>query len=390
MENQKINEGPAPGTRVLVSSKENQFLTVDMFDQSRAKSALMVASTFAASSLIPEHYQQRPENVLVAMYRSARLGMDLFSYMETTYCVHGRLGHESKFVVSLINTSGKFKTPLMYEMSGEIKRDQNGSLSKASTRICKAWAILKETGDKISQDIGIDMAFLEGWATKPGPDKTLKSNKWQTMPDIMLQYRAAAFFGRMYCPELVMGLNTKDELDDIQDAEAIDVTETGKDIFEKGVEVSTAAEPVLDPAMEVKVTPEATTAGNGPSGQATVPEPQRVAEPVDVAAVPPAASPIAQKTPTPQPVEIKYLPLTADEAAGEPPVEPVSFKLFLLRKFTAEQKDLDVFLLSKKYLGMGETASDLSDSYLKILRERWVKFLAAYEAFKTSRKVGAA
>jgi hypothetical protein len=53
----------------------------------------------------------------------------------------------------------------------------------------------------------MDMAEKEGWLKKNG-------SKWQTMPQVMLRYRAASFFARMNCPELSIGLYSKEELDD--------------------------------------------------------------------------------------------------------------------------------------------------------------------------------
>lgn len=54
----------------------------------------------------------------------------------------------------------------------------------------------------------IEMAVREGWFTKSG-------SKWQTMPEVMLRYRAAAFFGKLYAPELLMGLRTAEEEQDL-------------------------------------------------------------------------------------------------------------------------------------------------------------------------------
>jgi hypothetical protein len=54
----------------------------------------------------------------------------------------------------------------------------------------------------------MEMAKLEGWLDKPG-------SKWKTMPELMLKYRAAAFFGRLYAPEIMMGLYSADEVVDI-------------------------------------------------------------------------------------------------------------------------------------------------------------------------------
>ena len=67
----------------------------------------------------------------------------------------------------------------------------------------------KATGERIEgPKVSIQMARDEGWATKNG-------NKWKTMPELMLMYRAAAFLIRTYAPEISMGLRTDDEIIDI-------------------------------------------------------------------------------------------------------------------------------------------------------------------------------
>jgi hypothetical protein len=43
------------------------------------------------------------------------------------------------------------------------------------------------------------------------------------MPAQMLRYRAAAFWQRVYCPEISMGLYTEDEINDIQEVEYVEV-----------------------------------------------------------------------------------------------------------------------------------------------------------------------
>jgi hypothetical protein len=52
------------------------------------------------------------------------------------------------------------------------------------------------------------MAKAEGWYGKNG-------SKWQTMPELMLQYRASAFFLRTQCASLAMGFLTAEENEDI-------------------------------------------------------------------------------------------------------------------------------------------------------------------------------
>jgi hypothetical protein len=51
------------------------------------------------------------------------------------------------------------------------------------------------------------MAKAEGWLTRAG-------SKWQSMPELMIRYRAASFFGRLYCPDILNGMYTADEVAD--------------------------------------------------------------------------------------------------------------------------------------------------------------------------------
>ena len=56
----------------------------------------------------------------------------------------------------------------------------------------------------------MQMAKDEGWYGKAG-------SKWKTMPELMLQYRSAAFFQRTYAPEISMGMQTVEEIRDVVD-----------------------------------------------------------------------------------------------------------------------------------------------------------------------------
>jgi hypothetical protein len=58
------------------------------------------------------------------------------------------------------------------------------------------------------------MAKAEGWATKSG-------SKWRTMPDLMIRYRAAAMWGRLYIPDMLIGISYSQE--EVMDIEPITV-----------------------------------------------------------------------------------------------------------------------------------------------------------------------
>jgi hypothetical protein len=62
------------------------------------------------------------------------------------------------------------------------------------------------------------MAKAEGWSTKAG-------SKWITMPELMLRYRAAAFFARLYAPDITLGMMTAEEARDITERDVTPIPE---------------------------------------------------------------------------------------------------------------------------------------------------------------------
>ena len=169
------------------------FTTQDGFELAQRAAKLL-----AQSSLVPKEYQGNIPNCVIALNMSARMNADPLMVMQNLYIVHGRPGWSSQFLISTFNTSGRFSA-LRYEWVGKQGTDDYG---------CRAWAIEKETGERLEgSTITIDLAKQEGWYGKNG-------SKWQTMPQQMLMYRAAAWFIRAYAPELAMGMHTADEIID--------------------------------------------------------------------------------------------------------------------------------------------------------------------------------
>lgn len=70
---------------------------------------------------------------------------------------------------------------------------------------CRAWTLDAATGDRVlGPPVSLDMAEREGWTSKPG-------SKWKSMPEVMLRYRAASFFGRLYASVILLGMHSTDE-----------------------------------------------------------------------------------------------------------------------------------------------------------------------------------
>jgi len=147
------------------------------------------------SDLIPTHFKNKPANVLIALGMAKRLDIDFFEMANALYVVHGRPAFSAAFIISRINNSGKFKTPLLFDSEGSGKTLKvTCSSTNHYDQLCKV-------------TVGMDMAIAEGWDKNP---------KYRSMPEQMLVYRSASFFCRRYCPEVLMGAKTLDEVEDIE------------------------------------------------------------------------------------------------------------------------------------------------------------------------------
>lgn len=208
-----------------------------------------MAESLANSTIIPEAFRNtlmvkdrydaqakkwiyRPEanpngvsNCIIALNMAQRLGADPMMIMQNLYLVDGRPSWSSQFIIAAINSSGRY-SPLRFDITGgeeeieipyavtdwvynQVTKKKEPVESNQTARVknykCVAWVIEKATGERLeSTPITMEMAVKEGWYQKNG-------SKWQSMPEQMLRYRAASFFGRIYAPDLLMGLRTQEE-----------------------------------------------------------------------------------------------------------------------------------------------------------------------------------
>ena len=155
------------------------------------------AKLLASSTLVPKDFQGNMSNCAIALNIAKRLGADPFMVIQNIDIIHGRPAFRATFLIAMVNASGRF-TPLQFSMTGD-----------GATRGCFAHCKAKDTGEVIEgPEITMSMAKAEGWSTKSG-------SKWVTLPELMLRYRAAAFFARIYAPDITLGMHTSEERQDM-------------------------------------------------------------------------------------------------------------------------------------------------------------------------------
>ena len=171
--------------------------------------AQRIANLLSASTIVPLPYRGREgvSNCVIALEMSRRLGISILSIMQNMYVVNGHPSFSSSMMISIVNSCGQFSR-LQFETSGS-----------GESLECYAWAIDKTTGKRLDGvKVTWTMAKKEGWISKG-------CSKWQTMPELMIRYRAAAFWARLYCPDLLMGVAYLPE-----EAETIAESETPQEI----------------------------------------------------------------------------------------------------------------------------------------------------------------
>ena len=235
-----------------------------------------MAKMYTESTIVPEAYKGNIGNCVIALDMATRMGINPLMVMQNLYIVKGNPSWSSKFLIATINMSGKYSA-LRYRKRnlGKVgKVNYNETVLDDRTRRntlavkefdgtnidnieCVAYATELASGEVLESDpITIETAIKEGWYTKNG-------SKWATMPTLMLTYRAAAFWQRMYCPEISMGFLTKEEADDVQDAEYVEVPAKGRlseiaaeaaGVKEPSGEQETNKQPSKEPAAKAQET----------------------------------------------------------------------------------------------------------------------------------------
>lgn len=163
--------------------------------------AMQAAEMLASSSMVPTTYQNNPGSCFIALNTALRLRMDPLMIMQNLYVVQGRPSWSGQFAIALVNICPKFELT-WFEF-------RNGGDFQAGVRMC---AQLKTGQHVYGTWVTPEMVKAEGWG-----------KKWQTMPEQMYKYRAAAFFARTNCPEALLGLSVEGEAEDMADKSQSDI-----------------------------------------------------------------------------------------------------------------------------------------------------------------------
>jgi hypothetical protein len=194
----------------------------DSFDRVM-KLAEIMAGGFAT---VPKHLQKNVGDCAAIIMQSMQWNMSPFAVAQKTHLINGVLGYEAQLVNAVITSMAPTKNRLNFDWFGpweniigrfeertSKKTDDDGYPKKYRV---PAWTIEDERG------LGIRV-----WATLKGEDsprelkllmtqaRTRNSTLWADDPKQQIAYLGIKRWARLYCPDVILGVYTPDELEEI-------------------------------------------------------------------------------------------------------------------------------------------------------------------------------
>lgn len=176
---------------------------------------------------VPDHLKGQESDCLAITMQSAQWRMNPFAVAQKTHVIGGVLGYEAQLVNALISSSNAIQGRFKYEYGGngwdkcttskeikETKTGRNGSYEV--TKRVRGWSDADEQG-----------LFIRVGATLRGDDEITwgepvylssvvirNSPLWASNPKQQMAYLAVKYWARLYCPEVILGVYTPDELEE--------------------------------------------------------------------------------------------------------------------------------------------------------------------------------
>lgn len=173
------------------------------------------AMTFAqmmarADKAIPEHLRNNVGMCLAVTLDAMSFGFNPIALARGSYAVGNTLSYEAKVYAAALNTSGYLRTRPKISYTGEVS-----GMHKVKAK--------EGTRDAPSGDLVCTIsAFIVGeeeikeWSSPKLSEITTKNSPlWYSDPKLQLYYYTMRAWARIHLPEVMLGVQTRDEVDDM-------------------------------------------------------------------------------------------------------------------------------------------------------------------------------
>ena len=201
-------------TAVITPVQENQQTVMSALDIMMNETVMVriesMAARMATSKITtPKHLQGNEGDCMAIIMQAMQWGMNPYAVAQKTHLVNGTLGYEAQLVNAVITARAPVKERLHFEWYGDWSK-VNGKDDKSPTLGVRVSATLR--GESAPRVIDISMAQV-------GPVRN--SPLWAADPRQQIAYLATKRWARLYCPDVILGVYTPDE---VIEREELDVT----------------------------------------------------------------------------------------------------------------------------------------------------------------------
>lgn len=156
---------------------------------------------------VPKHLAGNVADCMAVTMQAVQWKMNPFAVAQKTHIVNGTLGYEAQLVNAVIVTSGAINGRFKYEYIGNWDAFQKTD---------------KKHDDEIKLNLGIKVgAILTGEQNITWGEPLYLSNVtirnsplWKAAPKQQIAYLAVKYWARLYCPEVILGVYSTDELEE--------------------------------------------------------------------------------------------------------------------------------------------------------------------------------
>ncbi len=180
-------------------SASNAVFNVQALGQLTAFAELMAQSAVT----VPKHLAGKPADCMAIVMQAMQWGMNPYAVAQKTHLVNGVLGYEAQLVNAVISSSSAIVGRFHYEYGGDWekiagKKDGRDELGL----FVRVGAVLRgETEITWGENI-----YLADITTRNSP-------LWKTAPKQQIAYLAVKYWARLYCPEIILGVYSPDEVE---------------------------------------------------------------------------------------------------------------------------------------------------------------------------------
>lgn len=166
---------------------------------------------------MPKHFNGNAADCLAVIMQAMQWQMNPFAVAQKTHLVNGVLGYEAQLVNAVITACAPVRDRLHYEWFGDWGKVIGKFIIKNGDK-----GEYRQPGWKMADEEGLGVKV---WATFRGENKprvlelllsqarTRNSTLWADDPRQQLAYLATKRWARLYCPDVILGVYSPDELE---------------------------------------------------------------------------------------------------------------------------------------------------------------------------------